>query len=98
MDNNLITNPISIDLTKTNDENLNLILTQFDSLYIYPYSDLKDLEFVSINGEVRRPGKFPFFDSMKLSDLLFLAGDIKESGYKFEVNVFRKKKFSRQAR
>lgn len=90
-DSNMLKYPISVDLTKSDLKNLSLKLKQYDSVVVYKYLDLNDNRFVSINGEVRKPGKYNFQEGLKLSDIILLSGNIKDSGNKYDVEVLRKK-------
>jgi len=67
----------------------NMSLCDLDSLHVYSIDDVKRKKFVSISGEVASPGEFPLYDGMTLSDLIFLAGDLRKNAYQFGCELAR---------
>jgi len=61
-----------------------------DSVLIFSKFDLRQSYFVSIKGEVNRPGVFPYADSMKLEDLVLLAGGLTDAASLENVEVSRR--------
>ena len=80
---------IPINLTEILDGSNNMILRDLDSLHIYSIDEVRRKKFVSINGEVAHPGEFPLYDKITLSDLIFLAGDLKKNAYQFGCELAR---------
>lgn len=73
---NLVKEIIGINLNKamagsTSD---NLLLQKEDELFITSILDLRDSFYVTIYGEVHKPGKYQYVDSMSVKDLIVLAG------------------------
>ncbi|MBB16299.1 hypothetical protein CMK22_13585 [Candidatus Poribacteria bacterium] len=71
---------ISIDLglVSQNDPKKDIYLHDGDVLIVFRFDEIRwfpDRE-VSITGNVQRPGVYPRFDNMRISDLIFLAGGI----------------------
>lgn len=91
-DSNYVKHPLLVNLNEKNAYDLNSPLQQYDSLVVYAFLDVNHEKTVLINGEVRKPGKYPYTESMHLSDVLLLAGNIKENGNRLEVEVLRKKR------
>jgi protein involved in polysaccharide export with SLBB domain len=60
-------------------------LVQVPSIY-----DLNDEQFVSIQGEVKNSGTFPYFDNMTVEDLIVRAGGLRESASGSMVEVARR--------
>lgn len=89
LNENMVKYPITIDF---NNQNINEKLTNNDSLVIYSFLEFNELKYVTIKGEIRKPGNYQFKDELNLSDLLILAGGISDRGNKAEVEVIRKKK------
>ena len=57
-------------------------LSRATSLTVYAETDIADLPHVSINGAVRKPGSYILKHSgMRVSDLVYEAGGVKESTY-----------------
>jgi protein involved in polysaccharide export with SLBB domain len=64
-------------------------LQDLDSLHVYSIDDVKRKEYVYVEGEVERPGKYLLYDNMTLSDLIFLAGNFKKNAYQLNVELAR---------
>ena len=64
-------------------------LADRDSVHIYAIDDIEREKFVFIDGEVRYPGKYPLYDEMKLSDLIFLAGGVMRAAFLNRAEIAR---------
>ncbi|HLI63605.1 MAG TPA: SLBB domain-containing protein [Terriglobales bacterium] len=60
-----------------------------DEVDIYNVEDVRDLPSVAVNGEVRQPGRYVFSPDMKVSDLVFMAGGLKDDAYQDRVVLVR---------
>ncbi|MFZ9503766.1 MAG: SLBB domain-containing protein [Cyclobacteriaceae bacterium] len=49
-------------------------LLKNDSVVIFPADNFKPISFVTVNGSVKNPGKFPFQTGMTAEDLIAMAG------------------------
>lgn len=67
-----------------------IALQKNDILYIPSIHDLQDLGRVSISGEVKQPGSYPYADHLTLEDLVITAGGLKESASLVRVDVARR--------
>ncbi|MHA8065445.1 SLBB domain-containing protein [Aquirufa sp. ROCK2-A2] len=77
---NLESEMISIDLMKLfSSESTDIALKREDILTIYSQDDLHETREVQINGQVNKPGKFAFYEGLKLGDLILMANGFKES-------------------
>jgi len=56
-------------------------LKDYDSLHVYSIDDVERKKYVYIEGEVRKAGRFPLYDNMTVSDLIFLAGGLNKHAY-----------------
>jgi protein involved in polysaccharide export with SLBB domain len=67
---------LSFDLRKvlSGDDQHNFILQQNDEVIISSIFDLKDGGYISIQGEVRKPGQFAYIEKLTLKDLIIQAG------------------------
>lgn len=65
-------------------------LQREDSVHIASKFDLRDKYVVTINGEVRKPGKFDYADSMKVADLIVMAGGFAEGATAKRIEVSRR--------
>jgi protein involved in polysaccharide export with SLBB domain len=81
---------IDIDLTQiiSGNKEADILLQKDDELIVYSILDFKDEKYVTINGEVRNPGKFAYKDSTTLNDLLLQSGGFIGSASK-KVEVAR---------
>jgi len=66
-----------------------MALQDLDSLHVYSIDEVRRREYVYIDGEVKKPGKFRLYDNMTLSDLIFLAGDFNKNAYQLGVELAR---------
>ncbi len=80
---------IPIDLKKVlaQDSTENILLTDKDSLTVYGYWDVKRRKFVTINGAIKRPGQYELHEDMKLSDLIFSAGNPLRNAYLLRAEI-----------
>jgi polysaccharide export outer membrane protein len=60
-----------------------------DELDIYNLDDIRDLPSVAVNGEVRMPGRFVLSQDMKVSDLVYMAGGLKDDAYQDRAVLVR---------
>lgn len=75
---------LSFDVQKalTGDELNNILLQREDSIIISSVLDLKDKLQVTIQGEIRMPGKYDFIDKLTLKDLIIQAGGFTDAAFK----------------
>ena len=66
-----------------------LALQPKDELTIYNIDDIRDLPSVAVNGEVRMPGRFVLSQNMKVSDLVYMAGGLRDDAYQDRVVLVR---------
>lgn len=91
----LNTELISLDLQKImNGTAEDVALMREDVISISSIFDLKEEYNVTINGEVRRPGKFDFSENMSLEELILKAGGFKESATPQRIEISRRVKNS----
>jgi protein involved in polysaccharide export with SLBB domain len=83
---------ISVDLKAVLKGGLKFELLNEDQITIYSTYELKDRFAVSISGEVRNPGIFPFADSITLQQLILLAGGFTDRAMPTSIEVARQKK------
>ncbi len=82
---------IQVNLKKilTGDISSDILLKEQDSLHVFSYAEVTRDNFVYIEGEVARPGRFPLYHNMRLSDLIFLAGNPTKASYLLEAEIAR---------
>ncbi len=84
LNDNLSKTFLSFDISKAlnGDPINNHLLQKDDEVIISSVSDLKDKFQVTIQGEVRNPGKFDFVDKITLKDLILQAGGFTDAAFK----------------
>ena len=68
---------------------INIQLQDRDSLHIYAIDAIKRHQYVYIDGEVKYPGEYPYYENMSIIDLIFLAGDLEKNAYSLNVELAR---------
>lgn len=71
-----------------NDPMHNLLLENEDEVIVYKKSLFHPTRYVDIGGEVRKPGRYTRDENMTLSNLIVLAGGIKENAYIDSVEIY----------
>ncbi|HUY27905.1 MAG TPA: SLBB domain-containing protein [Candidatus Binataceae bacterium] len=66
-----------------------IALQQEDDLTVYSESQMKYLPTVEVMGEVRNPGYYMLSQGMHVSDLLYLAGGLKDDAYRKRAELAR---------
>ena len=64
------------------DEANNIKLQGMDKVRVYGMTEMVQKTFVSIEGHVRRPGRFLLQDNMTIHDLIFKSGSFLDEEYK----------------
>ena len=84
---------VPVDLGEALSANLggpqNLALNQEDELTVFSESQMKYLPTVQVFGEVRNPGYYVMSQGMHVSDLLYLAGGLKDDAYQKAAELAR---------
>jgi protein involved in polysaccharide export with SLBB domain len=77
------------------EDNKNLLLIEDDAIYIFNKEELKEKEFITINGAVNKVDKFDYMKGMQLEDLIALAGGLKDGADSSVIDVSRRLKDGR---
>lgn len=82
---------IPVDLVKIleGDQGSDIYLQPFDDLVIYSNEQVKRKKSVSITGAIKKPNVYPLFQDMKLTDLIFLAGNLTKQAYMVRAEIAR---------
>ncbi len=78
---------LSVDLTTLN--TTDLTLSSEDSIHIFAKEDLVDQQYITIDGNVRNPGKILFRKGMQIQDLIALAGGFMNDAAYHRVELSR---------
>ena len=79
---NLKSDKIDVSLAELNknvNSSYNIPIEPNDIIEVFNRNQFSDKQFVTIEGEVRKPGKFQRFGGMSLKDLLYFANGLKPS-------------------
>jgi protein involved in polysaccharide export with SLBB domain len=81
----------SIDLGKAlaGDETHNVELQEFDRLKIFSRWEMEAQPVVRINGDVQKPGEYRLLENMRLRDLVYDAGNLKNTAFLDNVEITR---------
>ncbi len=80
----------SVSLDSLNKINKNFFLLKDDSIEIHSLFEFQDSNYVTIEGNVRNPGKISWRENMSLRDLLLTVGGISESGDSSNIEISRR--------
>jgi protein involved in polysaccharide export with SLBB domain len=81
-----------VDLGKVLDSpggSADLELQPLDQVTVYSEDSLRDLPTVTVTGEVRMPGKYRMDPKMRVSDLIYLAGGLRDDAYRDKATLAR---------
>lgn len=86
----LTTEIVNIDLTKAleGDSESNIVLKKEDKVTVYSILEFKEEYNVTIDGEIKNPGVYRYFENLTLNDLFIQAGGLSGSASK-RVEVAR---------
>lgn len=67
----------------------NIRLQSGDEIHIFSKWTFEDKPYVSVAGEVRRPGKHPYKEGMRVKDAMLAAGDLTKNAYLKKGEIIR---------
>lgn len=79
-------NPLNIIQGKQQD----IELQKDDEIFIGTAKDFKEDFTITINGEVKKPGEYPYYDNISLKDIVFAAGGFTEGSSLEKIEVARR--------
>ncbi len=68
----------------------NLNLQREDSIHIFRATDLRERYTVEIDGEVNQPGRYDYFENMRVQDLVLLANGYREGAARQKIEISRR--------
>ena len=71
------------------DKKINLALQANDSLFIFSNDNIKNKQFVRIEGAVKNPKSVPFMEGLKAEDLIIMAGGFTEGADASTIHLSR---------
>ncbi|MDQ2862059.1 MAG: SLBB domain-containing protein [Bacteroidota bacterium] len=81
---------LSVDLDSTINNNANVGLIKDDSVAVHSIFEFNDSSYISIEGNVRKPGLVQWRENLSLRDLLLSAGGISEFGDSSTIEISRR--------
>lgn len=81
---------VSVNLDSISGSGNDVDLVKDDSVMVHSIFDFHDDDYVSIEGNVRKPGKIPWRENLSLRDLLLSAGGISDSGDSSMIEISRR--------
>ncbi|MBN7809685.1 SLBB domain-containing protein [Algoriphagus sp. H41] len=67
-----------------------IVLKREDVVRISSIYDIQNERYVQILGEVKKPGTYPYSESMKIEELIILAGGFQESANPQDIEIARR--------
>ncbi len=80
---------VDLEAAMSGDSTHDALLSDLDSLYIYSTDEVERKQYVYVDGMVQHPGQYPLYENMTVTDLVFLAGNLKESAYMLRAELAR---------
>ena len=81
---------ISVNMDSLSGVEANVALIKDDSIAVHSIFEFNDNSYVSIEGNVRKPGPVPWRENMSLRDLLLAAGGVSEFGDSSTIEITRR--------
>ena len=88
--NNNSPTTLSINLDSVIDRNQYVSLHKDDSIFIHSIFDFNDKNYITIEGNVRKPGQVLWRENFTLRDLLLAVGGLTESGDSTNIEISRR--------
>lgn len=81
---NLTTEVVNVNLAKAlaGDSEADVLLNKEDVVTVYSILDFREEFKITIDGEIKKPGEYPFYENLSLNDLLVQAGGLSGSASK----------------
>ena len=68
----------------------NIELQNNDSVFVFNKEKVKDLRLVTIEGEIRKPGSYPYAMGMSVEDLILTAGGYRDGASAKRIEISRR--------
>lgn len=81
---------LSVNLDSVLEYNKSVVLQKDDSLFIHSIFDFNDKNYVTVEGNVRKPGIVQWRGNLSLHDLLLSVGGLTESGDSSTIEISRR--------
>ncbi len=81
--------PVNLTRIVNGAEGADIQLKDRDSLHIYSVDEVSFKRYVYVEGEVVKPGRYPLYENMTVTDLIFLAGSYSRGAHRHQVEIAR---------
>jgi protein involved in polysaccharide export with SLBB domain len=81
---------LSVDLDSVNNLSKNIYLVKDDSVTVHSIFEFQDSNYVTVEGNVRKPGIVPWRENISLRDVLLSVGGISEFGDSATIEISRR--------
>ncbi len=81
---------VSVDMDSLSGIETNINLIKDDSVVVHSIFEFQDSDYISIEGNVRKPGKILWRENLSLRDVLLSSGGISESGDSTNIEISRR--------
>ncbi len=89
-DSNKMPSAISVDLDSMNRLNQEVYLQKDDSVYVHSIFEFNENQYVTVEGNIRKPGSVMWRSNLTLNDLLLSVGGLTESGDSSNIEITRR--------
>jgi len=88
--NNKMPTMVAVDLDSVMNFNMDIHLVKDDSVAVHSIFEFNDSSYVSVEGNVRKPGLISWRENMSLRDILLTSGGISEFGDSSTIEISRR--------
>ncbi len=81
---------VSLNLSRLLKSDSDFLLQREDSIHIPSVFDIREKSYLQIEGQVAKPGLYPFTDNIRLGDLIIQAGGMLESASMAHIDIARR--------
>ena len=86
----LVRETVSLNLSRLLKSGSAFLLQREDSIHIPSIFDIREKSYLQIDGQVAKPGPYPFTENIRLGDLIILAGGMLESASMAHIDIARR--------
>ena len=81
---------VSLNLARLLKSDSSFRLQREDSVHIPSVFDIREKSYIEIDGQVAKPGLYPYTENIRLGDLIILAGGMRESAAMAHIDIARR--------
>ena len=81
---------VSLNLSHLLKSDSSFLLQREDSIHIPSVFDIREKSYLQVEGQVAKPGLYPYTENIRLGDLILLAGGMLESASMAHIDIARR--------